>query len=32
MELEIMRYELTDHDWFAIKPLLPYLNEQQRQS
>jgi transposase len=23
MELDFMRYELTDHEWFAIKPLLP---------
>jgi hypothetical protein len=23
MELEFMRYELTDCEWFAIKPLLP---------
>jgi transposase len=21
--LEIMRYELTDHEWTAIKPMLP---------
>jgi transposase len=23
MELDLMRYELTDHEWFAIQPLLP---------
>ena len=23
MELDVMRYELTDHEWFAIEPLLP---------
>src|ERR1700735_3316651 len=23
MELDLMRYELTDHEWFAIHPLLP---------
>ena len=23
MGLDFMRYELTDHEWFAIKPLLP---------
>ena len=23
MELDLMRYELTDHEWFAIKPMLP---------
>jgi hypothetical protein len=23
MELDFMRYELTDHERFAIKPLLP---------
>jgi hypothetical protein len=23
MELDFMRYELTDCEWFAIKPLLP---------
>jgi hypothetical protein len=22
-ELRIMRYELTDHEWAAIKPMLP---------
>jgi transposase len=22
-ELQIMRYELTDHEWVAIKPMLP---------
>jgi transposase len=23
MELDVMRYELTDYEWLAIKPLLP---------
>jgi transposase len=23
LELRIMRYELTDHEWTAIKPFLP---------
>jgi hypothetical protein len=23
LELRIMRYELTDHEWAAIKPMLP---------
>jgi hypothetical protein len=23
MELDVMRYELTDYEWLVIKPLLP---------
>jgi hypothetical protein len=23
LELRIMRYELTDHEWAAIRPMLP---------
>jgi transposase len=28
---EFMRYELTDHEWFVIKPLLPIRAEAYRE-